>query len=110
MFKEVDDATGDVEYTYGDMYHFSDNGGINWFSSRLVERKLGLSRKITFPFSVPDRAKAIYVKRVDGGTEDNPSQEEYVDITGDESEISRLRDEWKKRYRRTDTEHGDDNG
>lgn len=102
VFKDID-ADGNVSTHYLDFYIFSDNGGVTWFSSLSMEKKLGLSREIKFPFTVPKEPTKIYIKYLDD-VPNGETSDEFVVITGNEEEINNLRQKWKKDHGYDDDE------
>lgn len=102
VFKDID-ADGNVSTHYLDFYIFSDNGGVTWFSSLSMEKKLGLSREIKFPFTVPKESTKIYIKYPDD-VSNGEFSDEFMVITGNEEEINNLRQKWKKDHGYDDDE------
>lgn len=97
VFKTVDTETGETEVTYNDKYAVSDNGGITFFYSKHILKKLGLSESITFPFNVPEKPKKIYIKYLEdvplGETSSN-----FLDITDNPDAISELRKIYDRKF------------
>ena len=86
---------------YIDDVVFSDNGGITWFTSPHKAQKY--RKPIKFPWMPPKEPRYVYIKYA----EDVPpgeSLDDFIDITGNQEEIERLR----KKFRDLEMEWDDD--
>lgn len=81
-----------------DAYIVSDNGGYSWYSGSWAAKQFNYPVYITFPYTVPTSPKRIYIKYNRDVPIGEMAPDAAIDITGNEEEIKKTREEFAKKF------------